>query len=312
MSSIFRFSLFLLLLELVSGCVKEIPLNLGEFPDDIVVNGVFRAFEPISISANRMLPIFESGSYPFDSTLDIVLFREGIAIDTLVFAENRYSSEELAIPGISYSVQIELMEGYKLDAATKVPGSISELECTFTAGRIFDEHGEPITECAISFSDDDSDDYYLLYLGDYDYYGEDFSIRNQGSYWQLNDPVLVNEGILEYKPSVFIFSDELFQDQHYTMQLKYSAGARLYGGSHYEPRPAWCILQKISVEYYYFMKSFLRHSFNQQYFDPSRIDPIQFLHKGQPTDLYTNISNGLGILGSCIEISKEFEYIPPK
>ncbi len=292
------------------GCVKEIPINFTQFSDELVVNGIIEAYEAINISVTNQIPISSTNTNPMDSTLSIFLKKNDTVVDTLEFSENMYFSDQIAVPGNQYSIHIITSEDVHLDAETRVPTIISNLKCEFTAGRLFDEYGTPITESSITFSDDENeDDYYLLYLGDYS--DSTFSTYSYFDYWQLNDPVLINEGILEYNPSYFVFSDEIFQGQQYILNLNYHVGYS-YDGAKYTPLKAFCVFQKISVEYYYLMKSFLRHKYNQQYIDYSRFDPMELLLKGQPTELYTNIENGLGIFASYSEILKEFEYISIK
>jgi len=304
------YCIYLYITLLSSSCVKEIPIISPQISDELIVNGIIKANEPIEITITKQIPISSISTIPIDSTSVILLSKNDIIVDTLRFSENRYSSDQIAIPGNQYSIQRINSDDVHLSAITIVPDRISNVICEFTAGRLFDEYGEPITESFITITDDEKeDDYYLLYLGEYS--DSTFSTYSYAAYWQLNDPVLINEGILEYNPSYFVFSDELFQGEPYTLHLNYQVGYS-YNGAGYFPIPAFCVIQRISKEYYFFMKSFLRHKYNQQYIDYSRFDPMELLLKGQPTELYTNIDNGLGIFASYTESLKEFEFIPIK
>jgi hypothetical protein len=298
----------LLVFTLSLSCVKEIPFISTQFSDDLIVNGIMKAWEPIDIRITRQIPINSTDADPVDSTLTVILSMNGIVVDTLEFSENRYRSDQIAIPGNRYSVNIVTSGGVDLYAETVVPDSISILECEFTAGKVFDEFGEVVTESSITFFDDEKeDDFYLVYLGSC----SDSIKYNSAAYWQLNDPVLVNEGILEYDPSYFIFSDDMIQGMRYTLQLKFRVGYS-YNGQEYFPLETFCVFQRISVEYYHFMKSFLRHRHNQQFIDFSSFDPVQLLLKGQPAELYSNIENGKGIFASYSETLKKFEYTMDK
>jgi len=301
---------FFLIFSLSASCVKEILLISPQISDELIVNGIIKAYEPIGITLTKQIEISSVKTNPIDSASVILLLKNDIIIDTLGFSVNRYCSDQVAIPGNQYSVQRINSDDVHLYARTLVPDSVSDIICEFTAGRLFDEYGEPITESFITITDDENeDDYYLLYLGEYS--DSTFSTYSYAAYWQLNDPVLINEGILEYNPSYFVFSDELFKGEPYTLHINYHVGYS-YNGVGYFPIPAFCVIQRISEEYYFFMKSFLRHKYNQQYIDYSRFDPMELLLKGQPIELYTNIDNGLGIFASYAESLKAFEFIPIK
>jgi hypothetical protein len=293
----------------MTNCVKELPLIEVDIKDDLVVNGLLKANEPISVSVTRQIPIASTGNTPPDSGLTVILTQNNEIIDTMLYIDSRYYSALKAIPGRQYTLTVQTSDTEEMHAQTTVPEAVFDLKCEFTAGRVFDEYGEVVTEGFIRFKDDPArDDYYLLYIGRF--YKNRFDIINYWSYWQLNDPLLVNEGILDYNPSYFVFSDEIIQGENYTLHLSYKAGYR-WNGAVYTPHEAFCVLQKISVEYYLFLKSLIRHQYNQQYVDHSRLDPMELLLKGPPSEIYTNIENGKGIFGSYSETMEEFKYIPP-
>ncbi|MFW5645249.1 MAG: DUF4249 domain-containing protein [Bacteroidota bacterium] len=289
----------LLLFSFLTSCVKEIPLIQDQFSEDLVVNGLIQANEPISISVIRQIPVSSMGNNPVDSTLTIILSRNDEIIDTMLFIDGRYYSGYRAYPGNQYSITIKFSENDSMYAETRVPDNALLPECKFTTGRIFDEYGESLTECFISFKDDPKrNDYYLLYTGRF--FRDTFDLNNYWSYWHLNDPLLVNEGILDYNPSYFVFSDELLQGLAYTLNLNLKYGSTV----------EYCVFQTISSEYYLFIKSLIRHQYNQQYVDHSRLDPIELLLKGQPSEVYSNVQNGKGIFASYSEVIKEFKNMP--
>jgi hypothetical protein len=308
MKNFILYAMILYSTTVMTSCVKELTLIQEDFNDDLVINGLIKAYEPISISVTRQLPISLTGNNQVDTSLTIILTQNDEISDTMLYSNSRYFSSHTAIPGNQYSITIQSPGKEDLYAETIIPEGIPDLKCEFTAGRIIDDYGEAVTECFISFKDDENQmDYYLVYLGNFfrkDHYSssETFSVSNYWSYWQLKDPLLVNEGILDYNPSYFVFSDELIQGKNFTLNLNLKYGSSVKN----------CVVQRISVEYYHFMKSLIRHQYNQQYIHYSSFDPMELLIKGPPSEIYTNIVNGKGVFASYSENIEKFKNITAK
>ena len=303
-------SIWLILLTscLLYACVKEISLPNNEVRNAFVINGSIKANSQITVSVASIQNIYSTIENPFDSTLVVKLLKNDFEKDTLVFSGGKYKSPLIASHGDKLSIEIESADHPALKAETIIPSEVSHLNCEFTAGNIFNEYGEAITESFISFSDNgDEDNQYLFFLGDFDY-DTVFHSQSYGQYWHLNDPILVNEGILDYSPSFFVFSDELFNGKDCTIKLMYYNGI-MDKGEIYLPLENWCVFRKISKEYYLFLKSLLQHQYNQQIIDFTNFDPTLLLLKGQPTEVYTNIEGGHGILASYSEVIQEFKYV---
>lgn len=128
---------------------------------------------------------------------------------------------------------------------------------------------------------------------------------NFWAFYNISDPVLLRESLIEYQPSSFIFSDHQKQDKHFTIEL---LGKR--GHSSYEPWPADLILRSISEEYFTYLKSWYIHYYNQNNQNHVNViddlDPYRIYFQEQPTALYSNISGGVGIFAGYSEKRKSF------
>ncbi|MGB4654120.1 MAG: DUF4249 family protein [Bacteroidales bacterium] len=123
-------------------------------------------------------------------------------------------------------------------------------------------------------------------------------------YVRITDGVLINEGDWNYNPTSIFFSDLLFDGQCYKMKLIVSPrGAHIYdvGGvvevSTLLDESGYVLLRSISKEYYLYRKLYTRHVYNSQS-DFSESTIYDFFFIGEPLNMYTNVSNGVGVFAS--------------
>jgi len=108
--------------------------------------------------------------------------------------------------------------------------------------------------------------------------------------------------------STFVFSDEFLDRQKKTVHVKIMQEYRntdLYISPLGNPRDTegseeeYTALRCISKSYYLFRKSFYLYTSNQEMFrkwDPS--DPFSVLINTNPSDVFTNVKNGYGIVAA--------------
>lgn len=127
------------------------------------------------------------------------------------------------------------------------------------------------------------------------------------------DLVVSNEDILQYDPTTFVFSDQLFDGRKYSfrMKMEFSASEQYPIKGKYLPEcdnDNYIVFRTISKEYYDFKKSWLKHRFNQVVDDNSREFDIELFFPGEPSTLYSNVSNAYGVTAGyqeCIIQMKE-------
>lgn len=122
------------------------------------------------------------------------------------------------------------------------------------------------------------------------------------------DPCIANENYLNSNFSTFLFTDASLDRQkgyvHIKMmeefgEMDYYATALGYPYDLAETETDYTVLRSVSSAYYLFRKSYYMYISNQQLFekwDPS--DPLSVLINTTPTDIYTNVKNGYGIVAA--------------
>jgi hypothetical protein len=122
------------------------------------------------------------------------------------------------------------------------------------------------------------------------------------------DPCIANEKYLNSYFSTFVFSDETLDRGKNTVHVKimqeYSISHSYVSplGNPWDimgPEGEYTALRSISKSYYLFRKSYYLYITNQELFqkwDPS--DPFSILINTNPSDVYTNVKNGYGIVAA--------------
>ncbi len=197
----------------------------------------------------------------------------------------------------SYFIEVQSDEFPAIQAVDSLPKlvEISDAFLIYPAG--VDAYGELLAEANISFRDpQNTPNYYelLIYSGD-----------NYHHFWSWNDdvdivdPVLLNEGDIDYLPTSLFFSDQLFDGDLYTMKVK-QVVATVSGN----PVNQYVILRSVSETYYYYRKYYTRHAYNQQF----QGDFLDLVFKGEPQNMYTNVENGYGIFSGYVQTSRVLRY----
>ena len=122
------------------------------------------------------------------------------------------------------------------------------------------------------------------------------------------DACIANEKYLNSYFSTFVFSDENLDRQKGNLHLKFinsSAGGGVFTGALGYPwdrvglKEEYTALRSVSKSYYLFRKSYYMYISNQELFqkwDPS--DPFSVLINTNPSDVFTNVKNGYGIVAA--------------
>lgn len=292
-----------------SACVKELPCTEKIHHNDMVINSIIRDDKPITASISSVSGICNPKGTRYDSTFEVTLYENDVQVETFTFYDSCYHSGYLARPGQEYTISAVNPQGIRLKASTRMPSDHMEIKCESTIGNFFEESGDPVTQAFITVHDDkETRDYYFLALGTNELYNG-FSLLTYGYYWNLNDPVLISEGILEYNPSFFVFSDDMISDGRITIGVNFTIGYR-FNGHTYTPHDVACLFRKISEEYYFFLKSLIQHQYNQNIIDLTYFDPLEMLLRGEPSEIYTNVIGGKGIFGAYCEKTEMFKFNP--
>ena len=114
------------------------------------------------------------------------------------------------------------------------------------------------------------------------------------------DPVLRADSELDFSPETYIFSDDYFNGNNYTMINKFLSMS--VSGKYDQPivpteKDSYAILRTTTSVYYNYRKYWLRHSNNQQI--GIRVEEPLFMSLiGEPVPMYSNVENGYGIFAA--------------
>lgn len=123
-----------------------------------------------------------------------------------------------------------------------------------------------------------------------------------------NDPVIISEGITDYKPTTLFFSDKLFNGQDYQFSFEFCRlNAPNYNGQFItDSIDVMVVFRSISKNYYNYRKSWTKHLYNQGLHELDNVNEItKYMFSGEPVRMFTNVKNGLGVFVGYSETQKE-------
>ena len=315
---IFYFIIIILSFNLIS-CFTKVDLDIPDEEPHIVVNSLITKDSLINLHISETVPMQSLDIKQTDNAV-AVLYTEGVFTENLEHKEGGiYQSAVIAQTGVNYQIYIDVPNFEQIYSSANIPEAVNITEGYFKEDSYYDQQQmHYVSEAEISFYDPPGiKNYYQVTFYSY-HYGEytwdpitetmivtDSTISFDHIIFYLNskDPVILNEGDLQYyndpiSIKSLVFSDELLSEDSSVKFL-----VRLMGG--YFSRHV-AVLRSISYDYYKFKKSFIRQAFNQGI---GNIEPTSMLLVSNPNDLYTNIENGLGIFAGYSEMHFELEEI---
>jgi len=294
-----KFGVLLSIIFLLTSCVKELDGYLEAHEKHLVVNSMISPGGPLQVQLNESLPVNAQVQYPLITDAAVFMKPEGQPLQQLYPDDSLYRYYQNPQYGSTYELIVVTSGADTLSATTTIPEppKITGTKLYYT--NLYDDYGDRITGAEITIKDSaETDDFYCFYLVDF------------YNYYRLNDPAIIAEGILQYEPDLIFFSDKLFNGQSYTLKLLY------IGSSHVNydniPRPERIIFRSISKTYYDFLSSWTLHRYNQNTIvsdENIQYNLEQLYFKGEPVELYSNISGGRGLFAgyadTVIELGAE-------
>lgn len=289
------FCLFLLLP--LFSCTKELDIDLPE-QKSLVLNSIFNPDSVFSFRLSYTTSPFAEYN-EMDDTFHLKLYEgDYLLIDTDVVG-GIYRSYLRPSRYSKYTIEVTTSGLPSVYAADSIPErvAIDDAFLIFPAG--LDSYGDYVGEANITFTDPpENTNYYELLI---------YGATEYKSYWdwdgdyEIDDPVLLNEGDFNYFPTSLFFSDALFDGEECTIK------AKGHGGYYYEGFKAsttYATLRSISKNYYLYRKYYTRHAYNRQV----QGDFLDLIYKGEPQTMFTNIENGYGIFAGYQESTKKLYH----
>lgn len=319
-SHIFIISIITILL---SSCSRKIELEIPDSEKKVVVFGLIQADSIMTINLSFTKPMLENGEIEKIDDAKIELFENEIFIENLQpIGQGKYQSTITAKSETNYKIIVTVPDFDVIKASTYVPAYEYVDEGTIKPDSYYDQQQSQYeSEISITFNDSlGIKNYYQASFYSYSYSAVQWdTITNTflvtdstKSYFTSThflysmDPVIVNEGDLQYYQdgsdiSSLIFSDKLLSENNTVKFLVQG----LYAGRSI-PSESLVIFKNISYDFYMYQKSWVRQSFNQGI---GNFDATNMFLVNNPNDLYTNIENGLGIFAGYSETQFYLEEI---
>lgn len=287
----------ILIFLLCLSCSKELDLKL-DGTKSFVLNSLFRPDSAFSFRFSHTASPLENYN-PIIENIHLILKENNIILIDTIFQKESISLNIFPNSNSKYSVEVLSDNMPSIFSSDSIPNlvDIDEAFIFFPAG--VDQYGDYLAEAIISFVDPDEEtNYYELLI---------FSGQTNRSYWhdmyQTSDRILLDEGDMDYHPTSFFFSDKLFNGKRYTMRIKHTIGYST-NNNVFIPDKHYVILRSVSKAYYLYRKFYTRHSYNQQ----MQGDFLDIIFKGEPQNMYSNITNGHGIFAGYQETMSELYY----
>lgn len=297
---------------LFNFCTKEVELYSDD-SDVLVLNSLIVPDSMMKINLG-VLSSFENYTMPIPEGVEVECYRNDtlmrvVSPDSLGWCRHYYFPEV----GNEYSYKISYRD-QQIFAKSIMPHPSQIIDAYYSMVDFSNNIGEhmKVPETTIKFYDDphQKNYYEIVFM-----YGATFQIQpyfNDLAYGPLiKDPILINEGDMDLRPTTYFFSDEMFEGD--TCELVLPKGGRGfyddYTGEYECDNGNYIVLRTVSEEYYLYRKFWTRHLYNQQNSWDIQ-DPIAMLFQGQPVPMYTNVEQGLGVFAAYSQHKKYLKYKP--
>lgn len=294
-------SLIIILFAILTSCEKEFDLNIEDSDKKIVINSVFNTTEPISAeitkssSPNGIILINEL------ENANVSLYENNSFIENLVYQKTssdyigKFISITIPISGKEYTIKVDEPNFKKAEAKSYVPAKIAINSETVNHIEWGGNNSGPI-RFNFSFILDDTDglDYYfmtmyfpVLYVNPV----TNDTTLHAYQYAEILTGNLPNSQL--YVKNGLLFTDEIFNNTNYEISGTATTYAETFGDYDLTNREdlildttnLYISLHHLSPELYYFYSS---HA--------TSLDNENDIYS-EPTPIFSNVENGLGIFG---------------
>jgi hypothetical protein len=250
-----------------------------EFNDEFVLNSLFSPEDGLIIyldKTNSILSVPSKNSFNTETRL----YENGICIDSIISTNDVIALSKSVQINKVYKIEIAIKdENITLSAEDSVPDIVLISDAQYEYPVYEDETNTPFGRLNFYFQDE---------TGRRNYYEIAFqSGHRYVNTFNVNSPVVSVD--TEKDPvhfPVMLFTDEKFQDSEVYFEIFMDC-----------PVNPTIVLRNVSFDYYMYKSLLYPHLFNQN------IDRenVYELFKGDPFDLYSNVTNGLGIFAAYSE-----------
>jgi hypothetical protein len=252
-----------------------------------VVNCLLNPDEPVKLFTFKTSPVLDDTTF-FADDLDVEIYKnENLAWSGSGTGHGEYPIPVYAEAGAKFKIIMKDKNGLTISAEDSIPHHVFIDNATYLFP-VYGEGGSKFGKVSLSFQDNpNAKNFYEIVI-----LNKDSSINQTFNITSFvitldneNDP---------NSPGTILFTDELFNGQQLDLNI--------FVNSYNTPI---IVLKNVSRNNYEYRKSLEAHFFNQ---NVDR-ENIYELFKGDPVELYTNVTNGLGIFAGFTQDIKKCTLI---
>jgi len=292
-----NFLYFFIFSMLFASCDIVVDLDIPEHERVLVVNSILTTDSMINASISHSVGAFDASSISYVNNATVEVYEDGVLLgemnEEVSFFYNFlygldstyvYNFNHNPVAGKIYSYEIAHPDYEAVRAETNVPAAVklNVNDVTLLSEEDYEKH----YRVRFSFNDAPEDNFYRLRLRNPNTY-------DGFDYFESNDASMISSAGVQSDGATFYGDEALFDDEMFNgTEKEISIDFFDYKSFWFEEEgiEVQFILELTSVSesYYTYIRSLRAHYDNQD----------QFIFAGEPVQVFTNIENGLGVLGS--------------
>ena len=282
---------------LFASCDIVVDLDIPEHERVLVVNSILTTDSIINASISHSVGAFDASSISYVNNATVEVYEDGVLLGEMYEQASLsydssgeldstyvYNFNQNPVAGKIYSYEIVHSDYEAVRAETTVPAAVklNVNNVTLLSEQDYEKH----YRVRFSFNDAPEDNFYRLRLRNPNTY-------SGFDYFESNDASMISSAGVQSDGATFYGDEALFDDEMFNgAEKEISIDFFDYKSFWFEEEgiEVQFILELTSVSesYYTYIRSLRAHYDNQD----------QFIFAGEPVQVFTNIENGLGVLGS--------------
>ena len=286
---------------LFASCDIVVDLDIPEHDRVLVVNSILTTDSMINASISHSVGAFDASSISYVNNATVEVYEDGVLLGEMdeqaslssdssgeLDSTYVYNFNQNPVAGKIYSYEIVHPDYEAVRAETTVPAvvKLNVNDVTLLSEQDYEKH----YRVRFSFNDAPEDNFYRLRLRYQNEYYDGFD------YFESNDASMISSVGVQSDGATFygdeaLFDDEMFNGTEKEISIDFFDYNKFFLGE--DPDDDFeteytLELTSVSESYYTYIRSLRAHYDNQD----------QFIFAGEPVQVFTNIENGLGVLGS--------------
>ncbi len=300
----------------LSSCHKIIEVDYPEFESKLVINSFFCPDSVFRVFVSKTTNFNDSNVYFIDNATCKLYADDKYLFDFIYQDTGFYVAPDNYKPivGVKYKIEVStknLSSAWAEDSIPVFMPRITSVSVVDSAEYQTDEYILYLSELSFSFEDNLAEkNYFEMEMQERDdtlpfpvdtiVIGENDTIFSVGYMTMTlsprgNDPVIVNEGLIDFQPVKYPFSDELFNGQLHNFKILFCPNVFEENDvQDYADYTFFIKLRSVSEAYYHYRKKLILHINNQE--------GDFWTGTGAPVQMYSNVHNGYGIFAGYQEV----------